>query len=1297
MNHQSASSGRPAARLAAAVILLPLVSGAFEENNRFRPGSFPGQVETTAFSIPLEAGSTLVVFPPVLMKDAARFQQNLAAVCGQPIDILTDGDVGEAEVRARNLIIAGNLQNNRWVRQLYLRRLAFADAYFPGAGGVVITPAVSPWNREKNMIVIGFSRDEDGPAAVAEFLRLLGRGVRAVGPVRFLKTGLAFPRPPENIDKTLAAITGEFVIFPPYREVILWGLAYHLTGDPIWAGYFRVGCRALYERARKSGSWVPEPWTTLYFDLWRFFLVWGLLDRDPSFSASHRAIVEELLWNYWQVLDGDRNFPHFRADVMVPDEIRQNHTTFLALDLFCAHRYYRDKYGMAGLERLRAKFEPAMSAQVEAVHGNDDAGFGYWINLVFGYIYLAPNHALLYKALQGDEGYLAAPQLRKFADLLVTITDNRRDGASFGDVSGYDHRLPGLPRGMTEKYLEIAAAAEPDGQFHWVYEWLAGGSGFELNNLFDGEYAIEAPVSRPDRFLGIHPVVLDDFGLRWAARRAENPGFLPEEGRPYVDKMSFRRDFEADSEYLLLDGTSTFAHGHQDGNTVVRLTWKDRIWLFDLDYINLTPRYHNGITITRNGVQEAPPPLTALDFSADLRTAGLTRTSSRDHSGADWCRNIIWKKGEYFIFLDDVRARVGGEFRLGCRWRTRGETALRGGALIVRQGDREFGILGADGALRRVTTEKESYWNTWNYPWGNQEIKVLEAVKTAAFEPGAGWTFAHLMCPLDDAPGRFVDFRRLDSRTFVIESGGAAVAGLDPACLREAGIQTDAALYLVDARALRLADATYFQAGDVVIQGPPRFSLEVDLESGKGTLLAPGAGGNLILKNGSVEGRAARASGPAVTAFDIRASVALPDLARFLNRTARDSRAPSLPPPRRSWTRFGIAAGAVTELDDSWTALEVDGGTTLLGNGRGEVLRVEDGKARMLWASPVRRPVNVIRAADIDADGANEILAADDAENLFAVSAGGRRLWSARLTKYMGENANAADIAAGPPAAEKPVVFVATNGFKILAFDARGRRCWENLVRYHRQTKIRVVEDGGRLLVVVGTVYSTPVNVFDAATGRPLWHTWEQVGDEMGSTTDYCGIHLTDMLFLDADRDGAKEVIFGTRYNRVYALRLSDGSTVWEANVGDEVRCLKGFVDPESGDDRIIVGTESGDVVVLDRRGRRRARVELGSPIVGLEIMAFPEFAAVEFLAGSADGRVEVFDDRLGVRGALDLGRGLRAIAPSGPRRGPPRFLLLSEKMLQSIDYIHDRLRKSRVHEFARAFTAGPRAEVGRL
>ena len=262
----------------------------------------------------------------------------------------------------------------------------------------------------------------------------------------------------------------------------------------------------------------------------------------------------------------------------------------------------------------------------------------------------------------------------------------------------------------------------------------------------------------------------------------------------------------------------------------------------------------------------------------------------------------------------------------------------------------------------------------------------------------------------------------------------------------------------------------------------------------------------------------------------------------------------------------------------------------------------------------------------------------------------------------------------------QPAVFVATNGFKVLAFDNLGRRRWENLVRYHKQTKIRAVKETGRLFVVVGTAYSTPVNVFDGATGRALWHAWEQMGDEMKSTTDYCGLHLTDMLFLDADRDGSMEVVFGTKYSRVYALRLKDGATVWQANVGDEVRCLRSFVDPGSGEDRVAAGTAAGDVILLDRLGRRLARVALASPVAGLEVLPSPEGGSAGLLAASDDGRVLAFDARLDVLGSFDLGRGLRSAAPFGARDGRPVFLLLAERSLHQISYIASGTRTSRVH-----------------
>jgi len=48
-------------------------------------------------------------------------------------------------------------------------------------------------------------------------------------------------------------------------------------------------------------------------------------------------------------------------------------------------------------------------------------------------------------------------------------------------------------------------------------------------------------------------------------------------------------------------------------------------------------------------------------------------------------------------------------------------------------------------------------------------------------------------------------------------------------------------------------------------------------------------------------------------------------------------------------------------------------------------------------------------------------------------------------------------------------------------------------------------------------------------------------------------IYLTDMIFLDVDKDGKKEIIFGTKSNKMFALTADKGVTKWAANVGDEV------------------------------------------------------------------------------------------------------------------------------------------------
>ncbi len=695
---------RASALILACLILALCSTGnarVYDVNNEFVPGAFPEEVSSRIFSIPLVPGELMVVYPGSVESRVEEMQALLLEKCGVRLQFSGADKLDEKDFGGKHLIILGNIMNNKWALELYKRRYAFADAYFPGKGGVIINPAKSLWNPEKNVIVIGVSNDDDLFMGFKAFVEMLEDGAKTIGIIHRLKTSLKFPKPPESVTPAFDHVRQNLqTTMAPYWSIANWGLLYFLSGDTKWAEHFRDGFYLCYERAEKTGQWIPESWTNIYFNLWKMVMVWELLDDDPFFTMEDRRIFDEVILGYTHFV---RWLPNLDERFAPPGEARQNHTTFLALSLYYAHRYFTGKYGITGLAPMVDKYRRAFdSGQAFSFRPNDDAG---------GYLYLAPLHHLTYSMAEGDDSFLSSGRLRTLIDLITATVDNRRDPVSFGDVGGYSHRKEGSPRGRELKFYGMAAWYYGDGVYQWLYNRDSRGrvisldtmkSGgrkeenpiqmhfgsdrvFTVEDMYSGVYAVDIKEEEPTRYLGVFPVMLDESSLRWSARRSAKNSQLPQADEKYFDKISFRTGFNPEDEYLLLDGTSTFSHGHHDGNTITRLTWKDRIWLFDLDYIKLTPRYHNGVIVVRNGIQEAPPPLNVLDYSADFTSFGFTRTISRDYNGADWERNIIWNKGRYFLFLDRVKARQSGEYRLECRWRTRGDVDLTGNELIAHR------------------------------------------------------------------------------------------------------------------------------------------------------------------------------------------------------------------------------------------------------------------------------------------------------------------------------------------------------------------------------------------------------------------------------------------------------------------------------------------------------------------------------------------------------------------------------------------------------------------------------------
>ncbi|MBN1290833.1 MAG: PQQ-like beta-propeller repeat protein [Candidatus Latescibacteria bacterium] len=1281
----------------------------YEFNNDFKPGAFPGKVRTRNFSITVNQQTLLVVYPSSVDSDAKNLQAILEKKCGMAIPFQNADSIEKNELQSHDLILIGNISNNKWALELYKRRYAFADAYFPGAGGVIIHPVQSIWNPDKNVLVIGVSRDEDVASGFETFVSLLSGNATTINTMHHLTTDLQFPKPPESVQSTLDQVRENLrTTMAPYWSIANWGLLYYLSGDTKWAEHFRDGMYLCYERAEKTGQWIPESWTNVYFNLWKMVMVWELIDNDPFFTPEDRKIFDEVLWGYTTFV---RWLPNLDERFAKPGEPRQNHTTFLALSLYFSHRYFSQNYGIEGLDSMVEKYRRAFDyGQACSYRANDDAG---------NYLYYGPLHHLTYTMAEDDYSFCESGRLRTLIDLVAVTLDNRRDPVSFGDVGGYTHRAEGSARGRELKFFGMGAWYYGDSQYQWLYNWGAkervisldtmsedknGGKEnpiqmhfgtdrvFSVEDMYSGIYAVDIGEKNPRRYVGVFPIMIDDASLQWNAKRSYDNGQIPASSERYFDKISYRWSFDPQDEYLLLDGLSTFSHGHHDGNTVTRLTWKDRIWLFDLDYIKLTPKYHNGVSVTRNGIQEPPPPLTVLDVAADFEKIGITQSTSREYNGADWERSIIWQKGKYFLFLDRIKALTNGNYRLDSRWRTRGEVALNEDQLTVKQGDVSFFIMSADGAERTLITEPDGSRSNWNYPYGNGETTICKAQKKMTMKPGDEWVYANLMYVSDNPARRPIQLFKAGDKLYAVDDAeNRDLIGLDPGVLTDEGVFTDCKLFIQDSRYIWFIGATYLRFRNAYIEAPSDVHFEINYRNRTGKLVVPeGSTGEFRMRNLGFNNRefsgaekkesVELGSGTYTFTFDFtfngdfwKNRVPLLSLRPAAIRKSPEAQ-------QNKYENFGIEK--IHELpvfNDITVSCPVEN-HVLIGDKAGYVKEYDGNSIIEKFRLPSDRPVVCMYAEDIDGNGSYEIIAGDDRANLYCFSSQGEQLWHRTLTLFYGADANPVDITVGDiDRSGKKTILVANNGWKVYAFNPDGTIKWESFVYYHPLTKVRILDNGGnKIYIAAGTEYHTPLNVISPTDGKVIWHVWEEMGSEFISTTDYCGIHLTDMVFTDTDGDRDREIVFGTKSNSIFALEPKDGVTNWKANVGGEVTVMKLFPSTNNGEETILVGNDAGDMFMYNRRGERLSSIDIGNSISDIEIFEPQSDFGRDILSSTQDGRLLVCDSKFRIRASYNLEESTIIDIAAQNYKKNMSFYVITTKSVLLMEYQPHNQKKSR-------------------
>ena len=326
--------------------------------------------------------------------------------------------------------------------------------------------------------------------------------------------------------------------------------------------------------------------------------------------------------------------------------------------------------------------------------------------------------------------------------------------------------------------------------------------------------------------------------------------------------------------------------------------------------------------------------------------------------------------------------------------------------------------------------------------------------------------------------------------------------------------------------------------------------------------------------------------------------------------------------------------------DRDVNGIAVDAGRVFFSTGNGQVVAARlDG--RLLWAHALgSEPLAAPTLVDVDGDGALDVVVGDEAGRVHALEGRtGRPLWSRSLqTAPTGRATIESGIAAadldGDGANE--LVAASWDGTVAALRASNGHTIWQA----HEDGRVRAspvlvdVDGDGRLEVIVAWEAGA-TRILDGGTGRELWST--VVGrDEklrvtlLGSPIPFVGA-ASGVLGVPVGREPVGDGLFLLGDHGV-SLRSGDGRVLGTAVVAP--------LEP-NGDQDIIFGTGSGEVVSIDPSGRRSTIAREGGPVDASVMVADTDGDGVyEVLVASNDGILTCYTTGMSESPAIGRFRG---------------------------------------------------------
>ena len=857
---------------------------------------------------------------------AQRLQSALRGAVSGSVEIIPDARL---DAGGRHVIALGNMMDSAFLKTLYFRAYDLTDRVWPGPGGWAVRTAPHSLDEVGHVVVVGVSSAEDisGAAdalsnAIAEVGTTLPFQYR-VQPGRWSDLYLMPARErleagDSELEREYTSGAGDWTYMRAIADIGM--LAVRTGQEALMEMFCRQVCH--FARTRWFERHLPDP-PQIHGFLRSMLLPFTILENHPSIPAARREETLEVLLALYRSGEGAGN-TGFLSHVGV-NRVRQNHQTRSALDLFYGGRYFHQVHGLAEGRAWMKLAEVFFAPQMTSNKPVCDSWGHQWAASLFN----TADFALA----SGRLDYVWSEPFLEGVDRALIAHSNLERGPQqyflmAATATGNDEYLH--PCGVSDE--DALAERTIKGPEEPLRAWVTGRRALAPERL--GRVGV-APLSR----------------LFYDSLEGSS-GFAPEgvylRDVPFeqtFDKVFFRSGWSDDDDYLLLDGISGGSHSYQDGNCIVRYTGRGRNWFGD----RVGPasvRDHNGVNIAVDGAGPGRESrYAALKYVEEGEAFSVAGSSMRYPGQGDWYRHIVYGTAGWFLVVDEIRARVAGEFLVEGRWHVLGEVTLSDRVLSSVQGNATLNMRHAGSAsqdLMRVTAALEK----GGMRWIQRSLKALQ--------PGEGVRYATL----------FWSDNVEQARSYALEPEGSGYRIEGQGRLVTVSFSKDNEGVNLEADAVVLP-----AAGRIVETTDPGPFVVTQAESKP--VWSGACGGRVASVDAWEGGCCAGDDSGGITAFDRNG--------------------------RKRWTS-SISGGVRTVL-----AL-VDGG--VVAGGEAETVHRLDASGREAWSVQLEwEPMNwdywtwlnckvlSLAAGDIDGDGKDEILAGCADRHVYAFDAEGRLLW----------------------------------------------------------------------------------------------------------------------------------------------------------------------------------------------------------------------------------------------------------------------------------------------------------------